>query len=245
MVAEHIVWAGRTLSGTDRLGDWKVHDSAGWWDSPDVKGETTDRPNADGEYDLPTYNTARLVTFTGRVITKSHADQHEAMNFLTGPMRGRLQVAGHGSTQWADAKRNGGVKFTPVTDTLAQWQVALKCPDPRKFGDRHTYDFTVAAPWVSVFHRGNYSASPVVQINGPFTGGFTITHPGGQYIALGDVAAGGWARVDFGTGRLKLNGNDRSDLVVRADLFKILPGAIAAVGISKGTGYVEVLDAYI
>ncbi|WP_157875080.1 hypothetical protein [Arthrobacter sp. PAMC 25486] len=203
-----------------------------------------DRENSDGEYDLPTYNAARVVTVTGNLQARSHMDMHEAMNFLTGPMRGRLQVSGHSSTQWADAKRNAGVKFTPITDTLATWQVPLRCPDPAKYGDRHTYDLAPNVA-VSAFHRGNYAASPVVQVNGPLVGGFTITHPGGLYTALGDLGAGGWVRVDFATGRLRLNGNDRSDLVTRADLFKVLPGNNASVKISKGTGYVEVIDTYM
>lgn len=244
MATEHITWAGRTLSGTDRFGKWTCEVPDEWWGSPDVKGQTVDRENSDGEYDLPTHNAARAVTFTGLLHAKSHMDMHEAGNFLTGPMRGRLQVVGHGNTQWADAKRSAGVRFTPITDKLAQWQVSLRCPDPAKYGDRHTYDLTANVA-VSAFHRGNYAASPIVQVNGPLTGGFTITHPGGLYTALGDLDAGGWVRVDFATGRLRLNGNDRSDLVTRADLFKIQPGQMASVKISNGTGYVEVIDTYM
>ena len=238
------MWAGRTLSGTDRFGAWKTNSTDGLWDSPDTKGQSVDRENADGEYDLPIYNAARVATFTGRIIAKSHEDMHQAGLFLRGPMRGRLQVAGHGPTQWGDAKRNGRIKFTPVTDRIAQWQVPLLLPDPALYGDRHTYDLTPNVA-VNAFHRGNYAAQPIVQVNGPLTGGFTITHPGGLYTALGDLGAGGWVRVDFATGRLRLNGNDRSDLVTRADLFKIQPGNNASVKISKGTGYVEVLDTFM
>lgn len=244
MGAEQITWAGRTLSGNDRFGQWKVHSIDGWFDSPDVKGETQDRANADGEYDLPTYNSARIVTATGRLIAKSHADMHEAMSWLSGPMRGRFQVAGHGPTQYADGVRNSGLKLTPETDTVLRWQITLRFPDPRKFGDLKTFDVALAAI-ATVFHRGNYAASPIVQINGPVTGGFTITHPGGLYTAVGDLAAGSTIRIDFNTGRLKLNGNDRSDLVTRADLYKVPPGNTAAFSVNRGVGYVEIIDTYI
>lgn len=244
MAADHITWAGRTLSGHDRFGDWTTEVPNTWWGSPDTKGETVDRANADGEYDLPVYNAARILTFDGLLHAKSHMDMHEAGDFLTGPMRGRLQVAGHGNTKWADAVRSSSTLFEPITDTLARWQVHLRFPDPRKFGDLHTFPVSAGAP-ATVFHRGNYNASPVVQINGPVTGGFTITHPGGLYTAVGDLAAGSTIRIDFNTGRLRLNGNDRSDLVTRADLYKVPPGNTAAFSVNRGVGFVELIDTYI
>lgn len=243
-MTEHITWAGRTFSGTDRFGLWTANVPEGLWDSPDTKGQSVDRENADGEYDLPTYNAARLATFTGSLRARSHAELHEAGNYLKAAMRGRLQVAGHGPTQWADAKRDGKIRFTPITDTYAQWQVPLKCPNPALYGDLQSYALAPNTA-VNVFHRGSYDAAPVVQLNGPFTGGFTITHPGGLYTALGDVATGGVVRVEFATGRLRLNGNDRTDLVTRADLFKVYAGRNASVKTSRGSGHVEVLDTYM
>lgn len=220
----------------------------GWWGSPGVKGATEDRENSDGEHDLPTYNQSRLVTLDGLLQAKSHEDMHEAMDYISGPMRGRLVVAGHGSDRWIDAKLDGEVDPIPITDTLMSWQIPLKSTRPWKFGELRTFDVTPGAP-ARAFHRGNTNASPVVQINGPLAGGFTITHPGGQYIALGDLGVGGWIRVDFRTGRLRLNGNDRSDLIIRADLYQVPPGVpVSGYGysfsLSNGSGYVELTDTY-
>jgi hypothetical protein len=244
-----ITWAGRTLSGADRFGKWVTTSFDGFWDSPEIKGESTERPNADGEYDLPTYNEARLVTATGNLHAKSHELLHEAMNFLTGPMSGRLTVAGHGSVQWADAKRNSGVKFTPVTDTFAQWQVRLKCPDPRKFGN--STDFVRTNGTVSVFHRGNYDALPTVVVRGSAANGYRLNGPGGkQYKVSRALVTGIPHRIEFTDGRLRVNGTVVPTGVDSADVWAVPAGQAVDFDINVLSGgsaeaTITITDTYI
>ena len=249
MVAEQITWAGRTLNGSDRFGEWVTTGLEGWWDSPDPKGETAERPNADGDYDLPVYNQARLITVGGNLHADSHTKLHEAMNFFTGPMRGRFAVTGHGSTQWADAVRNSGVKFTPVTDVFAQWQVRLKCVNPRKFGN--SQDFVRTNGTVSVFHRGNYNALPTVVVRGSAANGYRLNGPGGlQYKVTRALVSGIPHRIEFTDGRLRVNGTVVATGADSADVWPVPPGQSVDFDInvlSGGTAEatITITDTYI
>lgn len=238
-MAEQITWAGRTLHGTDRHGKWvTLRDQfEGWRDSPEIKGESENRPNADGEYDLPIYNQARLVTIGGHLHTSGYRQMDEAMNFFTGPMSGRLTVAGHGVVQWADMKRNSGVKFTPVTDTFAQWQVRLKAADPRKFGNTASFALPAGAT-VSVFHRGNYPATPRITVSGSMPG-YTLTVNGANYVVTVPLVTGTPHVVDYNDGRLRINGAVVQNSIGNTNLATVPPGQAVAVGLfatSGGTG---------
>lgn len=246
-----IIWAGRTLHGTDRFGRWvtKRDEFDGWWDSPDIKGESTDHANADGEYDLPTYNQARILTISGHLHTENAKVQQSAMHHLSGPMLGRLQVELHGSTLWADAKRTASVNFNPVTDKLLQWQVRLKCPDPRKFADRNL--FTVAGGGsADVYHYGNYAASPVVTITGDAPNGYTITGPNGKlFSCIAPLTTAQTHVVDFRDGLLRINGYYWTGYMGQADVWTVGAGQKVPMGLTvpagTATASISVLDTFI
>lgn len=244
------MWAGRTLAGTDRFGRWVTTALDGWWDSPDVQGETISRSNADGEYDLPIYNQARFLTVTGTLRTTSHDLTHEGMNFLTGPIAGRLQVAGHGNLQWAEAKRNGGVKFTPLTDTLSQWQVRLKCVNPLKYGDAQQVA-GVTGTGFYLNHFGNYPASPVFSITGDMPSGYRIDSGGLEHRVDRPLAPGSTHFIDFRNGLLRENGGYVNGGAGRVTPFKVPPGSarlflVQALG-GSGSGNIAatLYDTYI
>lgn len=245
------MWAGRTLSGVDRFGKWVATGFDGWWDSPETRGETADVPNSDGEYDLPVYSEARLVTATGHLHATSHAQLHEAMNFFTGAMSGRLQVAGHGSIQWADANRNSGVKFTPVTDTFAQWQVRLKCVDPFKYGDVTQFPMASNGDYVTLFHRGNHVAYPRVVISGSASGGYQLRHPDGAvYNVTRALSSGSPHEVDMRTGLLRVGGVVDMTGVTGASVWHVPPGnfhymKVLPLGAGSATAVAHVTDTYI
>jgi hypothetical protein len=164
-------------------------------------------------------------------------------------MSGRLTVAGHGSVQWADAKRNSGVKFTPVTDTFAQWQVRLKCPDPRKFGN--SADFVRTNGTVSVFHRGNYDALPTVVVRGSAANGYRLNGPGGkQYKVSRALVTGIPHRIEFTDGRLRVNGTVVPTGVDSADVWAVPAGQAVDFDINVLSGgsaeaTITITDTYI
>ena len=222
------MWAGRTLSGRDRFGWWKVNGIDGWHDSPETKGASESVPNGDGEMDLPTYNEARMVTVTGRLIAKSHADMHEAGIYLTGVMKGRFQESGHGPTQWSDAKRDGRVRFTPITDTLAQWQISLKMVDPVKYGDVKEFTIAAGTGYVNLFHRGNTASLPTIVVSGSAPGGYEIqSSAGARYQVTRALVSGTPHTVDMRDGMLQVGGAYVAGIGVRADVWRIPPGSSA------------------
>lgn len=243
-----ISWAGRTLSGSDRFGEWSCQVPDAWWNSPDTKGEDVSRAGADGDHDLPIFNQARLPTFSGLLEARNHEDLHEAGIFLTGAMTGRIQVSGHGPTQWAEAKRAGMIRFVPITDTIAQWQVPLKCPNPRKFGVAK--DFIMSAPQdIQVFHRGNYGALPTFIIRGAAPAGYDLWGPGGKrYRVVRPLVSGKAHRVEFSDGLLRVDGVLLPN-AGQSDVWAIPPGVTTSIGISTASGSavatVTVTDTYI
>jgi hypothetical protein len=191
----------------DRFGEWVVTGGMeDWWGSPDTKGVVVERPDADGDLDLPVYNQSRLLTLSGSLHTDSHEQMHEAQAFFASPMFGRFTVAGHGPTQWADGKRNSGAKFLPVTDKFAQWQIRLKFNDPRKYGETRTWAASVGADVGGIYHRGNYDATPRFVVAGSMPGGYTLTIKGLVFNVVEPLVAGHPHSIDYGDGRLRIDG---------------------------------------
>lgn len=248
MLADRIRWAGRTLSGEDRYGRWVATGLEGWWDSPEPQGEAEAIPYGDGEYNLPVYNAARLVTVTGNLHARNHDELHHAMHSLTGVMKGKLYVDGHGESLWADAVRNGAVRFTPVTDTFAQWQVRLKCPDPRKFGEERIFN-TAAGESIPVHHKGNYSAIPKFYIRGNMPGGYRIALAS-RTFTVNRALVGVSHSIDYRDGRLRVGDDLVTGAVSSSVLFQVLPGqrdTLSLTPLAGGYGWVQmnVHDTYI
>lgn len=251
MAVEHITWGARTLSGRDRFGEWVVNDGMeDWWGSPDTKGEVVSRPDADGDLDLPVYNQARLLTLSGSLHTDSHDQMHEAAAYLSSSMFGRFKVQGHGPSLWADARRNSSVRFMPVTDRFAQWQVRLKFVDPRKFGETRTWAASVGASASGVHHRGNYNATPRFVVAGSMPGGYTLTIKGQVFNVTKPLVSGQPHSIDYGDGRLRIGGS-----IVHGGLGwgftpLITPGvatvlAIAPITTGTATATLTLTDTYI
>ena len=251
MAGERVTWGARTFSGVDRFGRWLVTGGMeDWWGSPDTKGETVDRPDADGELDLPTYNQARLLTLSGSLHTDSHEQMHEAQAFFASPMFGRFTVAGHGPTLWADGRRNSGAKFLPVTDRFAQWQVRLKFVDPRKFGETRSWAASVGANAGNIHHRGNYNATPRFVVAGSMPGGYQLTIKGQVFTVTQPLVSGQPHSIDYGDGRLRIGG-----AIVHGGLGygftpMITPGVATALSIvpnttGTATATLTLLDTYI
>jgi hypothetical protein len=246
LVAELIMLDGQILNGSDHLGDWKTSSFDGWWDSPDAKSQDVERDQADGDHDLDVFYQSRYVTIPGRLAASSHETLHLGMNRFTGLVqkRARLQVSGHGPTVWADVKRASGISIVPVTDKFAQWQLRLKAPDSRKFGDFESFAIAAGTP-VGVHHRGNYDASPLFRVHGP-TVAYTITGPDGEeYTVTGGLGGGNEHVIDFNDGLLRVNGVITAAVVPKAELWKVPAGQKVTATLSAGNAHIELLDTYI
>ena len=251
MAVEQITWGARTLSGVDRFGRWVVTDGMeSWWGSPDTRGDTEDRPDSDGELDLPVYNQARLLTLQGHLHSSGHDQLHEAGYYLSSSMFGRFKVQGHGPTLWADGRRNSGVQFLPVTDSFAKWQVRIKFVDPCQYGDTKTWTASVGSNALNIAHRGNYNAVPRFFVEGSMPGGYRLTIKGQIFTVTQPLVAGVPHSIDYADGRLRIGGSIVAGGIGYGFTPLVTPGVVTALSIvplTTGTATVTLTltDTYI
>jgi hypothetical protein len=252
LAAKQIILDGKVLEGTDQYGEWGVQSLEGWWDSPDQKSEQTDRPQGiDGEFTLPVDYKARYVTPMGIFIADSEEKMFMGMNRFSAMLRqpGRLQVVGYGPDQWADVQRSSGLTITPETDRICRWQVRVKAPDPRKFGNSVTMAVATGSP-VTAFHRGNYNAMPKFIVRGDMPGGWTLTVNGWNYTVTKPLVTGQPHRVDYNNGRLYVNGVLSQGNLGNTNTTPIPPGQSVGVGLypvttGSGSADMTIVDTYI
>jgi hypothetical protein len=254
-MSKSVILGGQILHGRDRLGSWLVREIDGWSKTPPVKGESTARPNADGEFDLPIQYGARSLIIKGRVACQSAAAAEIARDQILGLLQGtsRLQVTDvNGKTQWADVKRNGQIT-ADITGPVVRFSIEAKAVDPRKFGKSETFTAAVGAP-VDVYHRGNYPATPGavtgVIVRGSMPGGYTLTVNGWDYAVSVPLVTGLPHRIDYNTGRLRVNGALAQNSIGNTNLTTIPPGPKVAIGLypattGTGTAEIEILDTFI
>lgn len=248
---EFIKLGTQTLTGGSHAHEWKVNKLDGWWDTPDVKDNREDVPYGHGGYDLPEFYGERLITITGRVISKTHSHQHEAINSLKGCiMPGEtktMQVLGHGPDSWANVRLARSIKAVPVTDVHTSFQISLRSPDPRIFGMARS-EPAAAGVATLVENRGSAPAWPKIVVPGAVSsGGYTITGPNGEkYVVTTSPSSSQTHYVDMWDGMLRVNSSMAAGagLVGDAQTFTIPPGGKVSVTLSKG-GRIELYDTYM
>ncbi|WP_313812984.1 phage tail domain-containing protein [Glutamicibacter sp.] len=227
MVAEMITLDGYPLTGRTREGEWKrLGELEGWFDSPEPKRDRNDRVNGDGTIDTEIYFESRLITFNGRVRSKSHDYLHEAALRLTAlPGRGgkKLLVRGHGPTQWARVDPRGKVKTNFDTDNYLSFQIPLESTDPFKYGEVRSFQ-TAAGDSIELFHRGTVHAWPVITITGSMPGGYELTLNGRVVTVTKSLASGSTHTLDMRTGILRENGDRVYKGIEIAEYFAVNPG---------------------
>lgn len=240
----------QTLNGSSHAHEWKSFSVDGWWDTPDVKQNQEDVPYGHGGYVLPEFFGERLITISGRFISKSHSHQHEAMNALRGAIKPGevkvLQVLGHGPDQWASVMLERRIRVVPETNTYASFQISLRSPDPRIFGESRIVTAGAGAA-AMVENRGSAPAWPKIVVPGAVSsGGYTITGPGGEeYVVTTSPTSSQTHYVDMWDGLLRINSSMAagSGFMGRAQTFTIPPGGKVPVTLSKG-GRIELYDTY-
>ncbi|MFK0082721.1 hypothetical protein [Glutamicibacter sp. NPDC090743] len=216
-----------------------------------MKQNREDVPYGHGGYVLPEFYGERLITISGRFISKSHLHQHEAMNALRGAIRPgevkTMQVLGHGPDQWANVMLDRKIRVVPETDTYASFQISLRSPDPRIFGMARSVPASAGVA-VMVENRGSAPAWPKIVVPGAVSsGGYTITGPGGeQYTVTASPSSSQTHYVDMWDGMLRVNSSMAAGagLVGAAQTFTIPPGGKVPVTLSKG-GRIELYDTYM
>jgi hypothetical protein len=246
---------GLTFHG-DR-GPWAIGPGGfeGWDDGVDVRLSDTARPGAHGSYGLPAYLDARTVSVSGFALAETLLELDTMGERLTGLLAhggtGRIVVETEKGTQWADCQlASTKTLFTKDYYTpTASFQIQVWCPDPRKYGTTRSEPLTGGASR-SLYHYGNATSSPKVIVNGPITGGYTLSsNDGRQYRVNAGIAAGATHEVDMNDGLLRINGRVTAGLVSRGDVWDIKPGKILNMALfadsGSASGEVIITDTFI
>jgi len=211
----------------------------GWDDSPDVRFDTIDRDNGDGEHDVPVYYGARVLTVSGFC----YADSSEKLGYYRDRLIGllannmRVDVTLHGVTTFGQGAMAAASKFqVDIAGRRAMYQFSRRFRDPCKYGDLNTSETVSGDDRGTIRHYGNTWASSELTITGSDAAGYIIVGPSGRRIDVNvPLTAGVPHTFDTGTGMLRVGGSVRYGALGRVDLWRTAPGKTTAYGVG-GTG---------
>lgn len=221
-----IQFGGLTIMGQYRRDSsglvMKPEGFQGWRGLPEGRRESLARAVQHGEFDVPVFLPARVVTIDAWII----ADSEEQLEHLCDRVAGaastdltRFTVTARGSTKTAEGRRTSCEVMDPdggARETDFQMQIVF--PDPRKYGAVNATPLGTAH---EVFHRGNFPAYSVVEIpSAPSS--YSINTIAGTFTVSG-ATAGGTHRVDLRSGRVTRNGVELPG-VGHGDLWTTPPG---------------------
>jgi hypothetical protein len=198
----------------------------GWDGDVDVRYTSVSRDGQHGEYDLPSYLGARVTSFSGWAWTRS-AGNTEALGLrLTGTVASGaskiISVRRGSRVEWARGKLATAVPRFDIEGSdprFARWQIQLRYPDPRKYGEERSFEQLPA------FHYGNFPAIPRFEVEGVLPAGYTINGPEGRSITVTrPCTAGEVHSIDLRDSTLRSNGTVVLGGMPRPDQWTIAPG---------------------
>lgn len=229
---------------SDHHGSWYVLDQdgiKGVWEGVDVRREDTPRPLAHGSFDAPVFLAARVIPVSGHISARSGAELVHEMNRLTGLLAGggtgRLSLDDDTGTTYLDVRLGAATQITQLDATTARFLVTFWAPDPRRYGETHSF-----ASGEPVYQYGNF-ASPVSVTIPSAPAAYTITSPAGVFSVTG-ATSGGTHVVDLRTGRVTRNGSLMLG-VSSGQTWEMPPGTSWVHTVSTGTGTVKVQDTFV
>ncbi len=225
---------GVSFFGTRPVEGFALVRMDGWSSPAGVRGESTERPAADGEFDTPVYRGARLITMSGWARVAALNDLADLESRFTGILvdgrSGRFVVSEYGRTLHASVRLYGQPSFVRRGSTrYADWSLKLRAADPWRYGKLRT--FGAGAPAV---HAGNAPASPIFTVVGPQPA-YSISAGSRQFAVSAALPAGSTDVIDLSNGWVRRDGAVLVDGVSRAETWTILPGPTGVVHAFSGT----------
>ncbi|RZU64941.1 hypothetical protein EV379_1252 [Microterricola gilva] len=214
--------------------------TAGLFGGLSVRSSSVEIPQDVGEFDVPVFKTARSVAIQGTC----EASSPERLDHFALQLSGALADGSLGSwvfdfpggPRWANG-RVVGQEFEPeVWGELATFLLQLKFAKPQLFGNMNT---AAAAQSVTIFHYGNFKASPVLVITptSSMTSGYTLNLPGGKKVIVTQpLTTGHVHEYNTATGRLKLDGVLQVGATSRRDTIAVKGGAQVTISITATVG---------
>jgi hypothetical protein len=226
----------------------------GWDDGVEMRVEDRPRPQAHFSYDLPVFAGSRIINLSGYVLAQSVAELDQLGSRLTGLLaggqKGRITVTKEAGTKWADCRLAAQTKFTERHgQPTGDFQIQLWCADGRRYGNSN--DFVVASGTPgTVYHRGNFPATPRIIVRGDIANGYTVTVDGWNFAVSKPLQTGKPHRIEYSTGRLYVDGILTQNSTGNTNLATIPPGTSVGFGLyptsgGSGTATMTLLDTYI
>lgn len=128
---------GLTFLGDGSLGTYTLEEITGWWGGVEMRHASIPRPNADGDFDAPVFQSGRLLTLVGHVHASTDAAFETAMqaleDLLADGSKEALTVEQASATYAIEVRRHGLPDFAVlVYGRAARFQLHLWAPDPEK-----------------------------------------------------------------------------------------------------------------
>lgn len=241
-----IRWHGLEFVGDDGPATYSIEPNglSGVLDGVGSRGDRSERPFADGEFDSPTFLTANAGSISGLIETSSSTEYVHAIRRLTSiPVRelAPMTVQVDGSSMVCRARRHGDVDVTPlVFGRVARYMVQFFAPNPRWLGETHTF----TGSNVEVLQYGNFPAIPSIEVVGPVTAPYSVSSQGHTVTVTQSLAAGQRHRFDMSSGWVYRDGVLQSGVLASADVFTVPPGRPVVVS-GPSSMVVRVPDTFI
>lgn len=195
----------------------------GWFGGAPMRRDEAERPAAHGAFDAPGYLPARVPAIQGTILASSEEALEKMILQLTGLLAdgstGRLTVQNdRGETTWADVRLASCEVERSTTGREADYQVQFWAPDPRRYGTLRTF-----GPGL-VYHRGNFPATPTVQVAGPVSAPYTVASQGRSVTVTQSLSSGQSHLIDMDDGWVYRDGVLQVGVVSSMNVFTIPPG---------------------
>lgn len=237
----------------DAYVDWRMQGLDGW-DSADLPEGAEDKVGEDGSWDAPNYYSGRIVTISGLLTAPTYEAREvaeEQLRRAVPPRRRVMLRINETIPKYVIGRRSGRVMITPLDEVHSKWQVALLCPDPRKYGFDVATEYMsialpapgLAPPWTppivmparppgtntaTITNAGAYESQPLIRIDGPGRAPQIINDTTGLFLAYDlELGVGDYLLIDCHAGVALLQGvAPRAPVAGSAvtKLFVITPG---------------------
>lgn len=217
-----------------------------------VASESVQRPGEHGEFDLPVFKQARVVTVGGYAI-ESNDDALEQLGIVLGGLGAggeSMPLAYHGAGIVLHGQgRVISQEFQQDVGGIARatYSLSLSMRDPRWYGETREFP-TSNGDIITMHHDGNFLATPRFTANGTYPNGYLL-HAGGRVVQVAGSPTPVSDVLDFRTGMVVRNGALQPRLLQHGQFFSVPGGAVLSWRADPlgGTGTVtaHVTDTYM
>ena len=193
-----------------------------------VSSESVQRPGEHGEFDLPVFKTARVVTVGGYAV-ESNDDALEQLGIVLGGLGAggeSMPIVYHGAGLVLHGRgRVISQEFEQAVSGIARatYSLSLSMRDPRWYGKTREFA-TSSDALVKMSHDGNVPAVPRFTVTGTFPNGYAL-HAAGRVVQVAGSASAINDVVDFRTGMVTRNGTLAPTLLQQAQFWSVPGGA--------------------